>query len=153
MYSKEESARLRQAFWINFGQYMKPIPSATGDTVHWVNYKTVVKNIFFKMDATNKQATISILLTHPNEGIRHLIFEQFEEFKGIFTNTMGEEWVWIKNDMDDLGKISSRIYTLLADFSVFNQNHWPNLIHFFKARILLLDEFWDQVKPVFEDLV
>ena len=54
MYSKEESARLRQQFWISFGQYMKPVPSASGSTVNWTNYKTGVKNIFFKMDVDKK---------------------------------------------------------------------------------------------------
>ena len=28
----------------------------------------------------------------------------------------------------------------------------PELISFFKPRIIALDEFWDNVKPVFEDL-
>ena len=60
MYSKEEASKLRQQFWITFGKYLKPIPSAEGLTINWVNYKTGVKNIFFKMDAGQKEATISI---------------------------------------------------------------------------------------------
>jgi len=153
MYSKEEAARLRQQFWISFGQYMKPVPSAGGSTVHWVNYKTGVKNIFFKMDVTNKQAVISIQLTHTDVDIRHLIFEQFEEFKLLFTNLLNEEWDWTKDYTDDFGKTISQISTSLNGVSVFNQQHWPDLISFFKPRIIALDEFWDQVKPVFEDLI
>ncbi|KQN32590.1 hypothetical protein ASE92_18525 [Pedobacter sp. Leaf41] len=153
MYSKEEAARLRQQFWISFGQYMKPVPSASGSTVHWVNYKTGVKNIFFKMDVTNKQAIIAIQLTHSDPDIRHLIFEQFEEFKLMFTNAMSEEWDWAKDFTDDYGKTVSQIYTSLTAVSVFNQQHWPDLISFFKPRIIALDEFWDHVKPVFEDLI
>jgi len=153
MYSKEEAARLRQQFWISFGQYMKPVPSASGSTVHWVNYKTGVKNIFFKMDVTNKQAIIAIQLTHSDPDIRHLIFEQFEEFKLMFTNAMSEEWDWAKDFTDDYGKTVSQIYTSLTAVSVFNQQHWPDLISFFKSRIIALDEFWDHVKPVFEDLI
>ena len=153
MYSKEEAARLRQQFWISFGQYMKPVPSASGSTVHWVNYKTGVKNIFFKMDVTNKQAIIAIQLTHSDPDIRHLIFEQFEEFKFMFTNAMSEEWDWAKDFTDDYGKTVSQIYTSLTAVSVFNQQHWPDLISFFKPRIIALDEFWDHVKPVFEDLI
>ncbi|RDC56289.1 DUF4268 domain-containing protein [Pedobacter chinensis] len=153
MYSKEEAARLRQQFWISFGQYMKPVPSAGGSTVHWVNYKTGVKNIFFKMDVTNKQAVISIQLTHTDADIRHLIFEQFEEFKLLFTNMLNEEWDWTKDYTDDYGKTISQISAGLNGVSVFNQQHWPDLISFFKPRIIALDEFWDQVKPVFEDLI
>jgi len=153
MYSKEEATRLRQQFWISFGQYMKPVPSASGSTVHWVNYKTGVKNIYFKMDVTNKQALIAIQLTHADADIRHLIFDQFEEFKSMLHNSIGEEWEWHRDFLDDYGKSLSQISLTLAGISVFNQQHWPDLISFFKPRIIALDEFWDNVKPVFQDLI
>lgn len=153
MYSKEEAARLKQQFWISFGQYMKPVPSASGSTVHWVNYKTGVKNIIFKMDVTNKAAYIAIQLTHTDADIRHLIFEQFEEFKLMFSNTLNEEWDWIKDSTDEFGKTIGQISLSLSNVSVFNQQHWPALISFFKPRMIALDDFWDNVKPVFEGLV
>ena len=152
MYSKEEAVRLRQQFWISFGQYMKPVPSASGSTVHWTNYKTGVKNIYFKMDTDNKKAVISIQLTHSDSGIRHLIFNQFEEFKLMFTNAMQEEWDWIPDYTDEYGKTISQISLTLYGVSIFNQAQWADLISFFKPRIIALDEFWDNVKPVFEDL-
>ncbi|TCD02140.1 DUF4268 domain-containing protein [Pedobacter frigidisoli] len=153
MYSKEEAARLKQQFWISLGQYMKPVPAASGSTVHWVSYKTGVKNIIFKMDVTNKSAFIAIQLTHSDADIRHLIFEQFEEFKLMFSNTLNEDWDWIKDSTDEFGKTISQISMTLNQVSVFNQQHWPDLISFFKPRIIALDDFWDNVKPVFEDLV
>ena len=152
MYSKEEATRLRQQFWISFGQYMKPVPSASGSTVHWINYKTGVKQIFFKMDVDNKKAVISIQLTHPDSGVRHLIFNQFEEFKSMLSATLNEEWDWIQDATDEFGKTVSLITTELTNVNIYNQKHWPELISFFKPRIIALDEFWDNVKPVFEDL-
>ncbi|RNL51085.1 DUF4268 domain-containing protein [Pedobacter jejuensis] len=153
MYSKDEAAHLRQQFWISFGQYMKPVPSVTGYPVNWINYKTGVKNIFFKMDVTNKSAVISIQLTHQDADIRNLIFNQFEEFKLMFGNAMNEPWDWIENTTDDYGKTISLISASLDGVNIYNQQHWPQLISFFKPRLILLDEFWDNVKPVFEDLV
>jgi len=152
MYSKEEAARLRQQFWISFGQYMKPVPSASGSSVNWINYKTGVKSIFFKMDVDQKKAIISIQLAHTDAGIRHLIFNQFEEFKLMLTNTMGEEWNWEQDASDEYGKIISQISISLENVNIYNQHHWPELISFFKPRIIALDDFWDNVKPVFEDL-
>ncbi len=81
MYSKEEASKLRQQFWITFGKYMKPILSADGLPTNWVNYKTGVKHIFFKMDATQKQAVIAIDITHSDEATRTLFFEHFVAFK------------------------------------------------------------------------
>ncbi|UKT64467.1 DUF4268 domain-containing protein [Pedobacter mucosus] len=152
MYSKDEAARLRQQFWISFGQYMKPVPSASGSTVNWTNYRTGVKNIYFKMDVDNKNAVISIQLTHSDEGIRYLFFEQLEEFKLMLFNTMNEEWDWNLNVTDGFNKSISQVSITLQGFNIYNQQHWPDLISFFKPRIIALDEFWDSVKPVFENL-
>lgn len=152
MYSKEEAARLRQQFWISFGQYMKPVPSASGSTVNWTNYRTGVKNIYFKMDVDNKKAIIAIQFTHSDAGIRHLFFEQLEEFKLMFTNTMNEEWSWVLNASGDFDKEISQVSIELHGFNIYNQQHWPDLISFFKPRIIALDDFWDNVKPVFESL-
>ena len=105
------------------------------------------------MEVDNKKASIAIQLSHPDPDIRHLIFDQFEEFKLMFTNTVGEEWDWIRDFTDEYGKTISQISLSLTDVSIFNQQHWPKLISFFKPRIIALDDFWDNVKPVFEDLV
>lgn len=153
MYSKDEAARLRQQFWISFGQYMKPVPSVSGYPVNWINYKTGVKNIFFKMDVDTKKATISIQLSHPDAGIRELVFNQFEEFKLMLRNTVNEDWDWLQDTTDEYGKTVSQIAITLEKVNIYNQQQWPELISFFKPRIIALDEFWDNVKPVFEDLV
>jgi len=153
MYSKDEAARLRQQFWISFGQYMKPVPAAGGYPVNWINYKTGVKNILFKMDVDTKRATIYIQLAHPDAGVRILVFNQFEEFKLMFKNTVGEEWDWLQDATDEHGKAVSYISCTLENVNIYNQQDWPALISFFKPRIIALDEFWDNVKPVFEALV
>ncbi|RYD80039.1 MAG: DUF4268 domain-containing protein [Sphingobacteriales bacterium] len=152
MYSKEEAAKLRQQFWISFGQYMKPVPAADGYPVNWINYKTGVKHIFFKMDVDTKKAIISIQLSHPDEGIRELFFNQFEEFKTLFASSMGEQWHWMQDATDEYGKTVSRISTTLENVNIYNKQDWPELISFFKPRLIALDEFWDNVKPVFQNL-
>ncbi|WP_343533023.1 DUF4268 domain-containing protein [Pedobacter sp.] len=152
MFSREEAARLRQQFWISFGQYMKPIPGVEGLPVNWVNYKTGVKHIFFRMDAEKKHASIAIEIAHPDEGVRALLFEQFEEFKRLLENTLNEEWDWQPQASNAFGKQVARIELLLPNVSVYNQQQWPDIIAFLKPRIIALDEFWVDVKPVFEDL-
>ena len=152
MYSREEATKLRQQFWITFGQYMKPIPSADGMPINWVNYKTGVKNIFFKMDAGQYIASISIVITHPSENQRIRFFEQFEAFKALFTNAVNEEWHWELNGENEYGVPQCKISKSLPDASIFNEQNWPTLISFLKARIIALDQFWSDVKPVFDGM-
>lgn len=152
MFSKDEAAKLRQQFWTSFGQYMKPVLSAEGLPVNWINYRTGIKNIFFKMDIDNKNASIAIQIAHPDEGIRALFFEQFEELRLLLNDALAEEWVWSPQTVNETGKAQSEISTKLYGVSVYNQLNWPELISFFKPRIIALDAFWSDVKPVFEAL-
>lgn len=152
MYNKEETSRIRHEFWATFGQYISPQLSSEGIRVNWINYKTSLKRVHFKMDADKKTATISIELSHPDAGIQELFFEQFAEFKNILHSHLGEEWDWQLHHRDAQGKTTSRIYKQVAGVSVFNKNDWPALISFFKPRIIALDEFWNDVKDGFEAL-
>lgn len=152
MYSKEQASKLRQQFWITFGKYMKPIPSAEGLPINWVNYKTGVKNVFFRMNAEQKKATISIDITHADEESRKVVFEQFMAFKTLFDEAVNEEWEWEQNAFNEYGVPLSQISKTIIILSIFNQQDWPTLISFLKPRIIALDQFWTDVKPVFEGL-
>ncbi len=152
MYTKGEASQLRQAFWTAFGQYLAPIPSAEGLKVNWVNYKTGLKHVYFRMQAGNKTASIGIELTHPDPGIQELFFLQFTELKTLLHGTLDETWDWVLHTTDENGQLISRIYKEIAPVNVFNQDDWPALISFFKPRIIALDEFWTDAKYSFDAL-
>jgi hypothetical protein len=152
MYSKDEASQIRQAFWTAFGQYIAPQASADGLKVNWVNYKTGIKHLYFKMEADKHSATIGIEIAHPDKGIQELFFEQFIELKTLLKSYLNEDWVWALHDAGEHGKTISRIYTTLQDVSIYNRNHWPQLISFFKPRIIALDGFWSIGQYSFEGL-
>jgi hypothetical protein len=152
MYGKAEASRLRQEFWTTFGQYMQPIPDAEGDKCNWVNYKTGYKDLFFKMNATQKMASIAIEMTHIDVDIQQMFFEQFEQLKHMLENELAETWTWAMHQEDEHGKVISRIYTEIHGVNVFDRNDWPRLISFFKPRMLALDRFWSIAKLGFEEL-
>ncbi len=152
MYSKQEASQLRQEFWTTFGKYMSPVMSAEGTKINWLNYKTGEKNIHFKTEADNKKASVSIQLTHKDEGIRELYYEQFLQLKTLLHETLDEEWEWRQKIPDNNGIDISKIYTDITRVNVFNKEQWPALISFFKPRIIALDEFWSSAKYGFEAL-
>lgn len=150
MYTKQEASLFRQKFWTAFGKYMQPVPGANGEKLNWVNYKTGVKHVFFRMDANNKQATIGIQITHPDTTERHLVFEQMEGLRSILHSELQEEWNWQRDAYDENGKTISLVSASLEGVNIFNRETWPQLISFFKPRIIALDAFWDLVKDAFE---
>jgi hypothetical protein len=152
MYSRQEASRLKEEFWTSFGQYMSPVLSAEGEKVNWINYKTGEKDIFFKMKADNKTASIAIELTQKDPGIQQLYFEQFEELKKILEDRLKEKWAWQLHVPDENGRLVSRIFTEKKEVSIFKKEDWPSLISFFKPRMIALDEFWSSAKYGFEAL-
>lgn len=146
MYSKEEQAAIKRDFWTAYGKYMMPVPGADGDNRNWVNYKTGVKNIFFKPDFTRQSARVSVVVNHSDEAMRQRFFNQFLQLRPLFDAVVGAGWQWMFNK--DEGSIALQ----LEGPDIFKRNDWPAAISFLKEQMILLDAFWEDVKPVFEGL-
>lgn len=151
MYSRGEASQIRQEFWTAFGKYLAPIPSAEGFKINWINYHTRIPEVFFRMDAGAKSATISISIEHRDAGLRELFFEQFLELKEMLHGTLEEEWDWQLHAGSGEREIT-RISKELSGVSIFNKDQWPDLISFFKPRIIALDIFWENARYSFESL-
>lgn len=152
MFSRVEASQIRQEFWTTFGQYMKPVPSSEYMPVNWINYNTGLKDVFFRMETGRKSAIISISIEHNDRDIQELYFEQFLELKTLLHSELGEDWEWDLHHITENGKVISRIYKELTAASVFNKDLWPELISFFKPRIIALDAFWENAKYAFDGL-
>ncbi|MFC3417760.1 DUF4268 domain-containing protein [Algoriphagus hitonicola] len=151
MYSKAETSRIRKEFWIKFGQYMKPVPNAQGRRINWPNYKTGVKDIYFRMKAERGFASIGIEITQSDTELQELFFDQFLQLKRILETEVGEEWTWILHQENEFGQFVSKIEKVKKGLNVMEEKDWPDIISFLKPRIIALDEFWDLVKPGFEN--
>jgi len=149
MYSKEQASKLKEAFWTTFGQYIAPHPSAEGQKINWINYKTGIRHLHFKMQADNRSASIAIEISHPDPGMQELIFEQFKSFRNILKEQLNEDWEWQLHATDENHRTVSRISKRLNEVSIFREEDWPALISFFKPRIIALDEFWSDANYSF----
>jgi hypothetical protein len=146
MYNQHEKSVLRQQFWTAFGQYMTPVPSSEGIKINWVNYKTGVKDLYFKMEAGAGIADISILITHTDPSRQSLFFNLFKQLRNHLQTVLQEEWQWVQETEAENGKTISRIYSAISGVSIYNKEDWPQIISFLKPRIIALDAFWNEVK-------
>lgn len=125
-------------------------PTADGTKVNWVNYKTGLKRLYFRMNADQRTARIAIEIAHTDMGVQELMLEQFKAYKNILDSSIGEEWDWALHAQDEYGKTISSISKRIDDVNIFKQEDWPKLISFFKPRIMALDEFWSDAKYGFD---
>lgn len=150
MYSKDQASAIKQAFWTAFGQYMSLQPAIEGEKVNWMNYKTGLKHLYFRMHADQRIGSIAIEISHPDPGIQELMFEQFKSYDKVLQSYLNEEWDWALHTQDDYGRTISRISKTITNVNIFRQEDWPALISFFKPRIMGLDQFWSDAKYGFD---
>lgn len=150
MYTREEASQLREAFWTTFGHYIAPQPSATGERVNWMNYKTGVRYLQFVMQTDAKEAEVAIVLRHPDLVLQQLYFEELEKMKRLLAEETGEEWDFELLTTDAGGRTVSKAGKRLEGVSVYRKEDWPAIISFFKPRIIALDAFWSFARDVFE---
>lgn len=131
----------KEAFWTAFGKYMRPVLSSEGVPVTWINYKTGVSGLHFRMDADDKRVFIAIVISSSDPSRQQELYDQFVQMKQLLEEALGEnDWVWQSS-----GTISKE----LSGVSVYRQDDWPAIISFLKPRIMALDEFWSTAKYVF----
>jgi len=150
LYSKAEASAIREAFWTAFGQYMSLQLSAEGLKINWINYRTGIRHLQFRMEAGPDKACIAIELSAPDAGIRELMLEQFRALRSMLEAHTTEVWQWDNMVDNGQGRVVSRIGTCMEGVSVFRQGDWPALISFFKPRMMALDAFWTDAQHGFE---
>lgn len=152
MFSKQEAGRLQQQFWERFGKYMAPVPGAGGGPVNWINYRTGIKDLYFRTQANRSGASIAIVIAHSNPESRLVFYRRFEALRTLLESELEEAWQWQELYRDEEGRTSSRIYQELDDVNVLLEKDWPAIISFFKPRLQALDRFWDQSRELFAAL-
>ena len=150
MYTKEEASAVRQKFWTGFGRYMQPVPSASGEKINWVNYKTGIKGISFKMNADNNRAMLAVEISTADEEVRMKYFGIFLNFKKAFEQAAGKDWDFTENFATENGLAISRISTELNGINIFRESDWPQIISFLKKNMIALDGFWNEYQHAFD---
>ncbi|MAD97298.1 MAG: hypothetical protein CMB99_08240 [Flavobacteriaceae bacterium] len=141
MFSKAESAQLRQEFWTSFG---KSFPRK------WILYNTKIKGLSFKFYADNKKAMIVLDIEHRDEIISEILFEQLESLKSILENEYLPEIIFNKEYFLENGKKISRIYLNHTEkFSIHNKNTWRSCYEFFNENMTKFEMFFLE----FEDYI
>lgn len=125
-------------------------PSAEGIKPNWINYRTGIRHLQFKMEAGKQSACIRIEMSDPDTGMQELMFEQFRSLKSMLDAHLQEAWQWELHTLNEQGRVVSRIGICIDGVNVFRQEDWPALISFFKPRMLALDAFWSDAQYGFD---
>lgn len=150
MYTKEEKKEIKIEFWTAFGIYMRKYNGKYGK-VNWTNYKTKIKDLYFRLEFNETQASFSIELQHP-DSIRELFYEQFVELKVLLDEALQTKLIWEEIFINDYDKAISKIHLEFPDVNLYNKNDWTKVFVFFEQKMVNLHKFWMEYKEIFKNL-
>ncbi|MEO8252825.1 MAG: DUF4268 domain-containing protein [Flavobacterium sp.] len=143
MYSREETQRLKQEFWIAFAEkYPRK----------WLLYDTKVKDFSFKFYVDNKKAQVLIDIEHRNNDKRIAYFEKLEALKNILEEEFIQDLVFEKEYVLENGKTISRIWIEKLGVGFSNRNYWDSIFDFFNEKMDALERFYLEYDEFIKDI-
>ncbi len=137
MFSKEDSRKLREDFWISFG---KSFPRK------WILYDTKLKGFAFKFHFDTKSALVTLDLEDDLEH-RILYWDKLQSLKTILTEEFLPEVIFEEEYFLENDKEISRIYVPLNQkVSIHNKNNWRDVMEFFNEKMDLFESFFEDYK-------
>jgi hypothetical protein len=151
MFSRDEARALNERFYTLFGTYMRRHQPQAEGARQWLNYRTGVKDIFFRIEASGKGAIAAIDLQQADEGLRQLFWEQFLEFQKALESHTGP-LIWDPAYELPYGRSIARIYQKQEGVSLYKEDDWHQIFPFFEKHLLAFDAFWADFREGFIDL-
>ena len=141
MYSKEESAAIREEFWTSYG---KSFPRKL------ILYRTQIKDFSFKFVADKKEALVCLDIESFDKTKNELLFDQVLELKSNLTEDYIPDVVFDELYPLNNGKIIHRVYvTYKGEFNMHNKDTWQGVFLFFNEAMNQFEEFYED----FEDFI
>ena len=141
MYSKEESKKIRQEFWISFGRnYPRK----------WILYNTRIKDFSLKFSFDKKVAEVSIDIEDTDELVRQFYFEKLQSLESIIKEeylpeARLEESYQLKN-----GKLISRLYVTTEDVNIHRKEDWEEVQEWLSTMMNCLEMFFLEYRDYIE---
>ena len=139
MFSKEESKRLRQDFWIAFG---KSYPRK------WTLYNTQVKGLALKFHFDLSRAMVSIDIETSDLEQRIQLWEKLLSLKSIIINEYLLEAQFEDSFLLENLKEISRISILKEGVSIHNKNTWQETMQFLNEKMGIFENFYSEYKDI-----
>lgn len=133
MFSKAESRKLREDFWISFG---KSFPRK------WVLYHTKIRDFSFKFYFDKKKAMVMLDVEDQNIENRIKYWDKMISLKAILIDEFLPDAVFEEDCVLKNGKEISRIYLEKHHVSIHNKNTWQETMVFLNETMQQFEAFY-----------
>jgi len=145
MFSKEEAAQLRTAFWTSFG---KSFPRK------WVLYNTQIKDFSFKFVADKNKALVCLDIESFDKNKNQLLFDQIFALKSILAEEYLSDVIFDDAYMLENGKVIHRVYVKHQEkFNIHDKNTWRMAYEFFNKTMNQFELFYENYEDFIKQAV
>lgn len=139
MFSREESAKMRQEFWTSFG---KSFPRK------WILYQTKIKGLSFKFNFDTKKAMV---LMEIEGSLEHRIkyFEKMQSLQDILERDFLPNVVYAESYELENGKEVSCIFVEKKGVCIHNRENWQKAMLFLNENMIKMEDFWGEYEDFF----
>ena len=139
MFSREESAKMRQEFWTSFG---KSFPRK------WILYQSKIKGLSFKFNFDTKKAMV---LMEIEGSLEHRIkyFEKMQSLQDILERDFLSNVVYAESYELDNGKEVSCIFVEKKGVCIHNRETWREAMLFLNENMSKIEDFWIEYEDFF----
>jgi len=141
MFSREESKKIRQEFWTQFG---KQSPKK------WLLYNTGIKEINLKFHFDNKLASVAFVIDTEDEISKPYYFEKFISLKTLLQHEIDQDLIFNEHHETEIGKIVAQVYLQKEGVSIHNKNTWKEVFGFFNQTMPKFEAFFLEYKEFIE---
>ena len=143
MYSKAETQKIKQEFWIAFAERYPH---------KWLLYDTKIKDFAFKFYVDNKKAQVLIDIEHKDKAKRMAYFAKLESLNNILEDEFISGLIFYRDYVLDTGKAISRIQIEISGVSINNTSDWEKIFAFFKEKMAALEMFYFEYDDYIKDI-
>ena len=141
MYSREESKKIREEFWISFG---KQFPRK------WLLYNTKMKDLSLKFHFDQKSAQVSLDIESSDEVRKAYYFEKLQSLQNILKeeylkNAIFEEYCKLEN-----GKTISRVFVRKEGVNIHKKEDWTKVQAWLYEKMNALEHFFMEYRDFIE---
>jgi hypothetical protein len=152
MLNKDDLRTLRQGFWDEFEHATKKTRTANNRKLNWAQYKSGIKDIYFRLDFNFEEAFFAIDLQMRDPEIRELIWDQFMETETLLKTFIGNEIKLYPNFSLSEGFEIHRMKWSLEGVNLHNEKDYSQVIQYLTEKIRGLDRFWFEYSDLFNAL-
>ena len=133
MFNKEEAKKLRQDFWIEFGEIYPR---------KWLLHYTKVKEVSLKFTFNNKMAQVALVADSDDALIQEYYYEKLWSLEKILKTEYFPNIVMAPDFYDEYRKHSSRVYIQLDNVNIYNRNCWEQVQDFLYDNMTQMELFF-----------